>query len=154
MSFYGEDKTDADIDRLAQGRLCGVGSDGLALAEDGPLAGEREHPRCYGGMAYLIRTMVRERRVMSLEKLIQKITEFPARRMRLRDRGALREGALADVVVFDAERITDRATIEEPRRYSEGVRHLFVNGVAVIAEGRATGARPGRVLLREAKEQA
>ncbi len=151
VSFYGEDKTNADIDRLAQGRLCGVGSDGLALAEDGPLAGEREHPRCYGGMAYLIRTMVQERRVMPLEKLIQKITEFPARRMRLRDRGILREGALADVVVFDAARITDRATIEDPCRYSEGVRYLFVNGVAVIAEGRATGARPGRVLRREDK---
>lgn len=149
VSFYGEDKANADIDRLAQGRLCGVGSDGLALAEDGPLAAEREHPRCYGGMAYLIRTMVRERRVMPLERLVQKVTEFPARRMGLRDRGALREGALADVVAFDAERITDRATIENPCVYSEGVRWLFVNGVAVLREGRTTGARPGRVLLRE-----
>ncbi len=149
VSFYGEDKANADIDRLAQGRLCGVGSDGLALAEDGPLAGEREHPRCYGGMAYLIRTMVRERKVMPLEKLIQKVTAFPAARMRLKDRGALREGALADVVVFDAEGITDRATIEHPCRYSEGVRWAFVNGAAVIAEGRTTGARPGRVLRRE-----
>ncbi len=150
VSFYGEDKANADIDRLAQGRLCGVGSDGLALAEDGPLAGEREHPRCYGGMAYLIRTLVRERRVMPLEKLIQKVTGFPARRMRLKDRGILEAGKLADVVVFDAERITDRATIENPCAYSEGVRWLFVNGVPTIAEGRATGARPGRVLRREA----
>jgi N-acyl-D-amino-acid deacylase len=149
VSFYGEDKANADIDRLAQGRLCGVGSDGLALAEAGPLAGEREHPRCYGGMAYLIRTMVRERKVMPLEKLIQKVTAFPAARMRLKDRGALREGALADVVAFDAEGITDRATIQAPCRYSEGVRWLFVNGVAVVAEGRTTGARPGRVLRRE-----
>ena len=150
VGFYGEDKANADIDRLALGRLCGVGSDGMALAENGPLAGEREHPRCYGGMAYLIRTLVRERQVMPLEKLIQKITQFPAQRMRLKDRGTLREGAWADVVVFDPERITDRATIQNPCAYSEGVRWLFVNGTAAIADGRLTGAKPGRVLRRDA----
>jgi N-acyl-D-aspartate/D-glutamate deacylase len=149
VSFYGEDKSNEDIDSLAGGRLCGIGSDGLALATDGPLAGEREHPRCYGGMAYLIRTMVRERRALSLEKLVEKITAFPARRMRLKDRGLLREGMFADLAIFDAERITDRATITDPCRYSEGMRWLFVNGVEVLADGRTTAARAGRVLRRE-----
>ena len=150
-SFYGEDKTDEDIDRLARGTHCGVGSDGLALATDGPLAQEREHPRCYGGMAYLIRTLVRERKVLSLEGLVQKVTQFPARRMGLSDRGHLEEGMRADVVLFDPEKITDRATITDPCAYSEGVLWSFVNGVTVLEEGRSTGARPGRVLRNQVR---
>ncbi len=147
-SFYGEDKTDQDIDCLAQGAYCGVGSDGLAMANTGPLAGEREHPRCYGGMAYLIRTLVRERSVLSLESLVQKLTRFPADRMGFTDRGHLQEGKRADLVLFDPEGMLDRATIQNPCLYSEGVRWLFVNGVAAIEHGRATGTRAGRVLRR------
>ncbi len=146
VSFYGEDKTEEDIDRLVQGAHCGVGSDGLALANEGPLAEEREHPRCYGGMAYLIRTLVRERKVRPLESVVQKVTQFPARRMGFTDRGLLEEGMLADLVVFDTERISDRATINDPCVYSEGVLWSFVNGIAVLSSGRATGERPGRVL--------
>ena len=145
-SFYGEDKTVADIDALAQGASCGIGSDGLAMAGDGPLAAEREHPRCYGGMAYLVRTMVRERGAMTLEALVEKITRFPARRLGLADRGLVREGMRADLVVFDADGLTDRATISDPCLYSEGVRWLFVNGVAAIEEGKPTGARAGQIL--------
>ena len=146
VSFYGQDKTDEDIEQLGQGRYCGFGSDGLALANDGPLAAEREHPRCYGGMAYLIRTLVRERQAMALEQVIQKITQFPARRMGMADRGLLQEGMQADVVVFDPEKIADRATIENPCLYSEGILWSFVNGVPVLEEGRPTGKRPGCIL--------
>ncbi len=145
-SFYGEDKTNEDIDRLAQGAHCGVGSDGLALATDGPLADEREHPRCYGGMAYLIRTLVRERKALPLERLVQKITQFPAQRMGLDDRGLLEAGKQADLILFDPEKIADRATIHDPCAYSEGVVWSFVNGAAILKEGRPTGERPGRVL--------
>ncbi len=147
-SFYGEDKTNLDIDRLAQGKYCGVGSDGLAMANTGPLADEREHPRCYGGMAYLIRTLVREREVLSLESLVQKLTRFPAERMGFTDRGLVREGKKADLVLFDPDGMLDRATIQNPCLYSEGVRWLFVNGVAAIEDGKATGTRVGRVLRR------
>ncbi|MDP6777967.1 MAG: D-aminoacylase [Candidatus Latescibacteria bacterium] len=147
-SFYGEDKADGDIDTLAQGDGCGLGTDGLALASDGPLSEEREHPRCYGGMAHAIRTLVRERKALTLEQFVQKVTQFPADRMRLVDRGTLAPGKKADIVVFDPERITDRATMTQPCRYSEGVKWLVVNGETVIEEGRATGARPGRVLRR------
>jgi len=146
VSFYGEDKSEADIDALSLGERCGVGSDGLALAADGPLSQEREHPRCYGGMAYLIRTLVRERKVMSLERLVERITRFPAKRMGLTGRGVLEVGGRADVVVFDPEEISDRATIIDPCRYSEGVRWSFVNGTPVIREGKTTGERPGQVL--------
>ena len=145
-SFYGRDKSEADIDVLARDAHCGLGSDGLALATDGPLAREREHPRCYGGMAYLIRTMVRERGALSLGQLIQKITRFPARRMGLSDRGSLEPGKRADIILFDADRISDRATIAKPCAYSEGVAWSFVNGEAVLAEGKQTGRLPGLVL--------
>lgn len=148
-SFYGEDKTDGDIDRLAQGRYCGVGSDGLAMANTGPLADEREHPRCYGGMAYLIRTLVRERGVLSIESLVQKLTRFPAERMGFADRGLVQEGKKADLALFNPETMLDRATIQDPCLYSEGVRWLFVNGIAAIEDGRATGMRGGRVLRQE-----
>ena len=153
-SFYGEDKTEGDIDELVQGTHCGVGSDGLAMANDGPLAQEREHPRCYGGMAYLLRTVVRERGVMSLEALVEKITRFPARRLGLEDRGLVRQGMRADLVLFDADGLTDRATIADPCAYSEGVRWLFVNGVAAIEEGRASGARAGEVLRNPSSSRA
>ena len=148
VSFYGEDKAEADIDQLAQSPHCGLGSDGFALATDGILAEEREHPRCYGGMAYLLRTIVRQRRALSLEQAIEKITHFPARRMGLADRGLLRPGMRADLVLFDPERLQDRATIDHPCAYAEGVWLSLVNGVAVVEEGRLTGARPGRVLRR------
>jgi len=145
-SFYGEDKSNGDIDVLAQGEGCGLGSDGLALAAEGPLSEEREHPRCYGGMAYLIRTVVRERGALSLEALVQKVTQFPADRMGLADRGTLAAGKRADVVLFDADGITDRASMKDPCLYSEGISWLFVNGEAVVADGKATGACPGRVI--------
>ena len=147
-SFYGEDKADRDIDCLAQGEYCGVGSDGLAMANTGPLADEKEHPRCYGGMAYLIRTLVRERGALSLESLIRKLTRFPAERMGFGDRGLVQEGKKADLVLFDPDGMLDRATIQNPCLYSEGVRWLFVNGVAAIEHGSATGTRGGRVLRR------
>ena len=149
-SFYGEDKTVEDIDRLAQGEHCGFGTDGMALANDGPLAQEREHPRCYGGMPHLIRTVVMERKALPLARAIHKLTEFPARRAGIRDRGTLEEGQKADVIAMDLEALTDRATIAEPCRYSEGVMWAFVNGVAVIENGRTTEAKPGEVLRRRA----
>ena len=151
-SFYGEDKTVEDIDRLAQGEHCGFGTDGMALANDGPLAQEREHPRCYGGMPHLIRTAVIEREALPFEQAIHKLTRFPARRAGIQDRGTLEVGQKADVIVLNLETLTDRATIAEPCRYSEGVVWSFVNGVAVIEEGRATGEKPGRVLRRSTED--
>jgi N-acyl-D-amino-acid deacylase len=145
-SFYGQDKSEADIDALARDDACGLGSDGLAMAVDGPLAQEREHPRCYGGMAYLIRTLVRERGALPLPHLVQKITDFPARRMGLNDRGRLAPGMRADVVLFDPDHIADRATLADPCAYAGGVRWLFVNGTRVLSEGTYTGNRPGQVL--------
>jgi dihydroorotase/N-acyl-D-amino-acid deacylase len=89
---------------------------------------------------------VREERRLTLEDAIRKFTSLPAQRMRLGDRGVLKVGLWADVVVFDPVKVRDRATFAEPNQLSEGMQWVLVNGVPVIAEGRATGALPGRVL--------
>jgi N-acyl-D-aspartate/D-glutamate deacylase len=101
-------------------------------------------------MPHLIRTVVMERKALPLARAIHKLTEFPARRAGIRDRGTLEEGQKADVIAMDLEALTDRATIAEPCRYSEGVMWAFVNGVAVIENGRTTEAKPGEVLRRRA----
>ena len=84
---------------------------------------------------------MREKKVITLEDAVRKMTSFPASRLKLYDRGLLRLGMVADIVVFDPARIVDRAEFTNPHQYSEGVQHLFVNGVQVLAAGKMTGAR-------------
>lgn len=104
------------------------------------------HPRAYGTYPRILGRYVREEGVMGLEEAVRKATSAVAARLHLQDRGVLREGAYADVVVFDPETVVDRATYEDPHRLSEGVEHVFVNGVAVVRDGEHTGALPGRIV--------
>jgi dihydroorotase/N-acyl-D-amino-acid deacylase len=104
------------------------------------------HPRAYGTYPRVLGKYVRQDSLFALEEGVRKMTSAPAARLRLRDRGLLREGMFADVVVFDAATIIDRATFERPHQLSVGVKHVFVNGVAVVSDGRHTGAAPGRVV--------
>jgi N-acyl-D-aspartate/D-glutamate deacylase len=104
------------------------------------------HPRAYGTFARVLGVYVREKGVLSLEEAVRKMSGYPAARMRLTDRGLLRPGMKADIVVFDATTIKDRATFEQPHQYAEGVHAVLVNGQAVLENGKLTGARPGRVL--------
>ena len=106
------------------------------------------HPRSYGAFPRVIARYVGERRVLPFERAIAKMTSVPARTLGLTDRGVLRAGATADVVVFDRARFVDRSTFTDPHHYAEGVMHLFVNGTPVISNGAMTGARPGRALRR------
>ena len=94
----------------------------------------------------ILRKYVREEKKLSLEEAIRKFTALPAQRMRLTDRGVLKAGMWADVVVFDPQTITDRATFENPNQLSEGMQFVLVNGTPVIDGGKATGALPGKVL--------
>ena len=96
--------------------------------------------------------MVYDRGVLSLEKLVQHLTEFPAERMRFVDSGVIAEGGIADVAVFDPRQLSDNATIDHPNRYSEEVRWLFVNETAVVAEGNLTGELPERVIKRNVSQ--
>lgn len=104
------------------------------------------HPRAYGTYPRILGRFVREQRILTLEDAVRKMTSAVADRLSVRDRGLLREGMYADVVVFDPSTIIDRATYEKPHQLSEGVRYVYVNGVATVSEGRVTGAKPGRIV--------
>jgi N-acyl-D-aspartate/D-glutamate deacylase len=123
-----------------------IDNDSQGTTPEGPLGQEHPHPRAYGTFPRILRKYVREERRLTLEDAIRKFTSLPAQRMRLGDRGVLKVGMWADVVVFDPAKVRDRATFAEPNQLSEGMQWVLVNGVPVIADGRATGALPGRVL--------
>ena len=119
-------------------------SDAGSLAPEGVFLESSTHPRAYGSFARLLGTFVRDEKILPLEEAIRKLTALPADNLRIEDRGRLREGFFADVVVFDPATIQDHATFAEPHQYATGVAHVFVNGVPVIENGEHTGATPGR----------
>lgn len=121
-----------------------IGSD--AGGHDPDSARSLTHPRAYGTYPRVLGKYVREDSLFTLEEAVRKMTSAVAARLKIRDRGLLREGTYADVVVFDANTIIDRATFERPHQLSVGVRHVFVNGTAVLVDGGHTGATPGRVI--------
>ncbi|MFI5328865.1 MAG: amidohydrolase family protein, partial [Candidatus Rokuibacteriota bacterium] len=137
---------EADLRRALVHPHVMIGSDGSSLAAEGPLATGKPHPRSYGTFPRVLGHYARDERVLSLESAVWKMTGMPARRLGLSDRGVLAPGAQADVVVFDAATVADRATYEDPHRYATGIGHVLVNGRVVIADGEHTGALPGRVL--------
>lgn len=126
-----------------------INCDSQGTAPDGLLGQEHPHPRAYGTFPRILRKYVREERRLTLEDAIRKFTGLPAARMRLADRGVLKLGMWADVVVFDPETVTDRATYADPNQLSSGMQYVLVNGVPVIADGKQTEALPGKVLRGE-----
>lgn len=123
-----------------------VGSDAESLAPEGLFLKSNPHPRAYGTFARFLGKYVREDQVISLPEAIRRLTSLPAAQLKLRGRGRLAPGYFADIVVFDPEKIVDRATFDRPHQYSVGVSHVAVNGVLVLRDGRHTGATPGRVV--------
>jgi N-acyl-D-amino-acid deacylase len=122
------------------------GSDAQASAPEGVFLKSSNHPRAYGNFARLLGKYVREEGVIPLEEAIRRLTRLPATNWQLEHRGCIDPGCFADVVVFDPAAITDHATFDAPQRYARGVDHVLVNGVAVLADGEHTGAKPGRVV--------
>jgi N-acyl-D-amino-acid deacylase len=123
-----------------------VDNDSQGTAPSGLLGLEHPHPRAYGTFPRILRKYVREEHLLTLEDAIRKFTSLPAGRMRLSDRGVLKQGMWADIVVFNPDTITDRATFENPNQLSVGMDYVLINGTPVIEQGRATGARPGKIL--------
>ncbi len=121
-------------------------NDSSGTAPDGLLGQERPHPRAYGTFPRILRKYVRQEQRMWLEETVGKMSALPAQRMRLTDRGVLKTGLWADVVIFDPQKVTDRATFEDPNQLSYGMDYVLVNGVPVIAAGKMTNALPGKVL--------
>ena len=139
-------KRDAIVTQMLNNPWMDIGSDGIALPADVRTSFGSPHPRSFGSHTRLLSEYVRERRVFSLEEAVRKMTSLPANRLGLADRGILREGLKADVVVFDPATIKDMATYENPAQYSQGVDWVLVNGKAVVADGKPTNALPGHIL--------
>jgi N-acyl-D-amino-acid deacylase len=123
-----------------------IDNDSQGTSPDGLLGQEHPHPRAYGTFPRILRRYVREENQLTLADAIRKFSALPAQRMRLTDRGVLKQGMWADVVVFDPATIRDKATFETPNQFSEGMEFVLVNGVPVIEDGKMTGALPGKVL--------
>ena len=138
--------TDADVETALRHPLVGVGTDSGAQAEDGPLSQSKSHPRAWGSFPRILGHYVRDQHLLTLEEAIRKMTSKAATRVHLSDRGVLRPGMMADVTVFDPATIRDVATFDDPKHYSVGVKHVFVNGRRVVADGVITNERPGRAL--------
>jgi N-acyl-D-amino-acid deacylase len=135
-----------DVERILRHPLTVIGSDGLP---NDP----RPHPRLWGAFPRVLSHWARERQLFSLEHAIHKMTGLTAERFRLRDRGLIREGAFADLVLFDESQIQDRATFAEPERAAVGIAGVWVNGVRSFNDGQASGARAGRFLSRMASSR-
>ena len=119
------------------------------IASDGevPIFGRANpHPRSYGTFARVLGVYVREKKVLTLEDAVRKMSAFPAARLGLSDRGVLREGLKADIAIFDAATVRDTATFQKPHQYAEGFSQVIVNGQVIFENGEMTEARPGRVL--------
>jgi len=123
-----------------------LGSDGSFMSSEGVFLKTSTHPRAYGNFARLLGKYVRDEHVIPMEEAIRRMTSLPADMLRIKDRGRLAAGKLADVVVFDPKTIADQATYEKPHQYAVGVRDVWVNGTPVLKDGEHTGARPGRVV--------
>ena len=135
-----------DVTLALQQPWVAIDNDSSGTSPEGLLSQEHPHPRAYGTFPRILRKYVREDKALTLEDAIRKMSALPAQRLRLTDRGVLKQGMWADVVVFDPETIRDRATFEAPNQLSEGMRFVLVNGVPVIQEGQMTKALPGKVL--------
>jgi N-acyl-D-amino-acid deacylase len=135
--------TEADLERL-------MAWPHMNICTDGDLAGE--HPRGYGTYPRVLGRYVRERGILSLEEAVRKMTSLPAAHMGLSDRGQVRPGMAADLVLFDHGTVIDRATTSDPHAVSVGIRTVWVRGEIVYDRGLATGRRPGQVLRRQVRQ--
>ena len=122
------------------------GSDAGAPSAEGVFLKSNDHPRAYGNVARLLGRYVRDEKIIPLEEAIRKLTSLPTTNLKIRDRGLLKAGYYADLVIFDPAKIQDHATYEKPHQYATGVRDVFVNGVQVLKNGEPTGAKAGRAV--------
>lgn len=138
--------SEPDVVLALQQPWVSIDNDSSGTSPDGILAQEHPHPRAYGTFPRILRKYVREEKKLSLEDAIRKFSALPAQRMRFTDRGVLKAGMWADIVIFDPATVRDLATFETPNQLSEGMEYVLINGVPVIDQGKMTGAKPGKVL--------
>ncbi len=144
VAVFGMDE--ADVRLILQQPWVSIDNDAAGASTEGLLSQEHPHPRAYGTFPRILRKYVRDEHVLTLSDAIRKFTSLPAQREHLADRGVLKLGMWADIVVFDPNSTHDEATYEDPNRLSVGMQYVLVNGVPVISQGRMTGALPGQIL--------
>jgi N-acyl-D-amino-acid deacylase len=132
--------------RIMQLPYVSFGSDGGSYSLEAGSKSLADHPRAFGTFARVLGKYVREERVLPLKEAIRRMTSLPAANLKIERRGVLAKGLFADVVVFDPDSISDKATYENPHQYSVGVKHVFINGVQVLRNGDHTYATPGRII--------
>ena len=140
--------SEENLRRILQRPYVMVGSDSSARAINGPTRLGKPHPRTFGSFPRVLSKFVREEKVLTLEDAVRKITSLPAQRLGLKDRGVIKNGAFADLVIFNPDRVHDTASYTEPYAYPMGIRHVIVNGTFVVRDGAHTGAIPGKVLRK------
>jgi len=138
--------SEPDVALALQQPWVSIDNDSEGTSPEGILGQEHPHPRAYGTFPRILRKYVREEKKLTLEDAIRKFSALPAQRMRLTDRGVLKAGMWADVVVFDPATVRDLATFDKPNQLSQGMEYVLVNGVPVIDQGKMTGAKPGKVV--------
>lgn len=143
VDFYAHDE---DLERIMRHPEVLFCTDMWTVAPTGPVTGGRPHPRAYGSFPRVLAKYVREKRILTIEQAIHRMTGKTARRVGLRDRGIIAEGAFADLTIFDPETIQDTATFESPAQYPNGISHVIVNGKVVVEKGKHTGIAAGRIL--------
>ena len=146
VSHIGFGMNEETTEAVLKHPLAMLGSDGSSLAPYGPLSEGKPHPRNYGTFPRFLGYYVRERKILSLPQAIKKITSMPAARLGLRDRGSIRPGKYADIVIFDQANIIDKATFIDPHQYPVGIDYVFVNGTIVVDHGKHTEKLPGKAL--------
>ena len=137
---------EADVRTALAHPLVSFCTDSPAKGTDGPFAGETSHPRGWGSATRILGHYVRDLKLLTLEEAVRKLTSFAAQAAGLKDRGLLKEGFAADLVLFDPATVASLATFEHPNQYSAGVPFVAVNGVLVVDGGKLTGAKPGKAL--------
>ena len=141
-----------DVRTALASPMVSIGTDSGARAEDGPLSLSKSHPRAWGSFTKILGTYVRDEKLIPLEDAIRRFTSRPATRVGISDRGLLRPGFKADITIFDLATVRDRSTYVDPNHYSEGVRHVLVNGQPVVKDGKITEARPGQVIRGQGRK--
>jgi N-acyl-D-amino-acid deacylase len=144
VAVFGMSEPDVDL-ALSQPWVS-ICNDSQGTAPDGVLGREHPHPRAYATFPRILSKYVREEHTLRLEEAVRKFSALPAQRMHLTDRGVLKKGLWADIVIFDPANIRDKATFSDPNQLSEGIEFALVNGVPVIEDGKPTNALPGKVL--------
>jgi len=138
-----------NLKRILAHPLVGVGTDGSAVAPYGLLHRGKPHPRHYGTFPRVLGKYIREERIVPMPEMLKKITSLPAQKFGFGKRGTLKSGYFADIVIFDKDKVLDKATWTDPHQYPEGIEYVLVNGRVVIKEGEHTGDLPGKVLRKE-----